>query len=503
MKIISKLNFKFFVKKEIWITTVIIILLLAGIIFGAFSDIFTDHGSWVVKIDEKYISVQDFEKELSKIKQDSQNLSKTSEELKRELLNIITIREVFEKEAKRYNVKITNDIVAKLIKKNASFHKDGKFSPDLFKAFLENNNVSEAYFIEHMKHKMIDSIVGSFGVNAITMDTDLAKLIDKSRKEQRLVDVYKLSVDKIKVDNNVSETEISDFYNKNRDLFIIPQKYNVSYIKGEDIYAKVQYNPSEDEVNYFISTNNVRNITKSVAKEVLKTRYICQALQDMTQNIHSSEDLENVKSIYGVNEYKDTEEENVNNSGKKEGNVYLSFTGNECYNVRMNVIRSIAPVRYVDFEQSKSKIKDMIIKQRRADKAKDVVDDLNKMIAKDNTLYHNISRELLKNGFVVNSGLLTTRDGGKISGAILNEIFVEHKYNFTKIVAEGDDTYEVAFLKNVIPSTKELSKDELKMFEDKIRNAKISDIYRLYYMNLQDRYDIKVNERYFGANVVK
>jgi peptidyl-prolyl cis-trans isomerase D len=134
------------------------------------------------------------------------------------------------------------------IQSNEMFHKDGKFSIEQYEKLLRlngyNPQIYESAKLNELTQNQIKSnLFGSSFITTSALDK-LQKLNDQERSFSYLQIDANDYLDKV----NVSEQEVVDYYNENKDSFIEPQKVKVSYIElSVDELAK-EVSVSEDEL---------------------------------------------------------------------------------------------------------------------------------------------------------------------------------------------------------------------------------------------------------------
>ena len=89
----------------------------------------------------------------------------------------------------------------------------------------------------------------------------------------------------------------------------------------------------------------------------------------------------------------------------------------------------------------------------------------------------------------------------KISNNLFIEIFKIHKSQFTKSI-QSEKLHQIAFVQDVFENNKS-DPEYISKSVKALHDSKIIDLYQLYYMSLQDKYDIDINKDYFAGYVQK
>lgn len=496
--------------KTALISTVLMLILILGFLISMFVGATSDDSTWVFKIGSHHVSRSEFEKGVLKLKKVERNIGKSDQEIKLMALNTMAVEFATKKELEKYGIKIDDEIVSLIIQSDENFFKDGKFDKNVFKNFLQSRGITEADFFKYTKSQLSSQIVLSFGENFISNDKSVAEIIERSRNQKRKFEIYSLKLNDVTVDTNVEKREQSKFFNDNKSLFKNPDRKKIFYISGVDIKSKIKYNPPVDQLNSLLESR--KDLSSRQVNEFLTNSYVCKIIGDIAKSITNYDVLKSVSESYGVKIYeknlifdektKQTKYKELSDIQK--GKIGFVFDDRaECYQVEIAYVEENDDMNYKTFEESIGQINQEIIKKRRLEKIEDISKNF-KDSASDNIDGTSGLSFILSNGFKKTETKEAKRDDDVLgkNQAILENAFMTRKNELSSFINDGEVYYVVRVL-DIINFTGDLNKEKVLEIEKKIHISKISDIYKLYYMDLQDKYDIQINELYFRTNVVK
>ena len=151
------------------------------------------------------------------------------------------------------NVRIGDEQVKDLIRKNPAFQKDGKFDNELYRATIRNSGMSPDYYAEQLRTALMSATVADplqrLGASAFDFEVDnLTKLLSKVR----YVDLYSLDVKSLESTIKVSDEDMKSFYDANQDKFMSKATSKFNYIILDFNVIKETIKPTDDNlVEYY------------------------------------------------------------------------------------------------------------------------------------------------------------------------------------------------------------------------------------------------------------
>jgi len=222
-------------------------LVLIFIFFGSGS--FVSSKDTIVSIDGKSaISLEELAKEKRVV---LQSLSRYYPDIDLNSINInqlaieqLVRNKLIDLEVKNLGLVISDSLVLDLIKKDKLFHNDkGEFDKNLFKKILDANHIRESDYINGLKLSIAASFFSRNMVNFSVPDY-IAQQFYTYDNQERVVELFVVEESSKKDGLSVSDKEIENFYNSNKNNFYAPEFREIEYAefrashqdgKGEDL----------------------------------------------------------------------------------------------------------------------------------------------------------------------------------------------------------------------------------------------------------------------------
>lgn len=158
--------------------------------------------------------------------------------------------------AKQLGLGISDEQVKQAIFKQPAFQSNGKFDNTRYNAIVNQMGMTADQYAQALRNQLttqqlINAIVGTdFMLNGET--DELAALVS----QQRLVREATIDVNALAAKQQVSDAEINNYYQQNKDRFVAPEQFRVSYIKldaaampetASDAEIQAYYDQHQDE----------------------------------------------------------------------------------------------------------------------------------------------------------------------------------------------------------------------------------------------------------------
>ena len=311
-----------------WIAYVIVIGISIPFVLWGIDQYFTGGNVIVAEINETKISSERLNNEYqSRLRQMQDMISKDQNEadlqkkiIKRsvldELIDSILVREFVNKN----KFQISERTLISDIRDNKIFHTEKKFNPSRYQKLLESQGIKTSDYerIRNSELKTLqfyNNIVESSFI-ATEQLKDLEKLKYQTRDFKLLSLSYNDFIDNKKIS---SEKEKKDFYVKYKNIFSMPEKFNVEYLVFNKKILKKQINISSENIENYYNENKFKYITaeKRRVKQIF--------LSNIKGNKESNSEL--INTIFSKLKSNDifeslaTEYSNDQLSNKKEGDI--------------------------------------------------------------------------------------------------------------------------------------------------------------------------------------
>lgn len=241
-----------------------------------------DAGNGVATVDGKKITQQDWEAaQRRQIDQYRQMLGDKfdqkmfdSPEAKQAILENLVAERSINAEIARSNLTVSNATIQRTILDIEAFRKpDGSFDKQRYVAALAAQGMSPDMFVERMRQDMsVQQLAGSIQTTAFaprSVASRLSDINDQEREVQELMFPAADFVSQVKVTDEM----VKAFYDKNPQLFLIPEQVKAEYAVFDSAVVEAQAPVSDAEVADFYKQNEKRFTTdeKRTASHILIT----------------------------------------------------------------------------------------------------------------------------------------------------------------------------------------------------------------------------------------
>lgn len=236
----------------IWISTIAFVG--AGFVgWGAYS--FGSSGSSVAKVGEVEVPMSDLQKEYSRIFELYNQMfgGKLDKEQAKQLgiedqaLNNLLTQALFLNYAKEVGLRVGDEEVAKEVSQIESFYEDGRFSQDIYKRVLAQNNLKPSDFEESIRKSILIEKIRDIIKPRLT---DLEKeAINAAFYMQNRLRVEVLDIDDFSP--AIIESELKEFWEKNKENYPTAKEYEIEAILVKNSDTEV----SHDEVVKYYEEN--------------------------------------------------------------------------------------------------------------------------------------------------------------------------------------------------------------------------------------------------------
>ncbi|MFC5462870.1 SurA N-terminal domain-containing protein [Massilia niabensis] len=229
-----------------------------------------DSGVGVAEVDGRNITQQEWEeaqrRQIDQARQQmgpqfDQKLFETPE-AKREVLENLVAERAVNAEIARSKLTVSDQSLAKAISAIDTFRKpDGSFDMDGYRAALAAQGMTPEAFDARMRRDMaIQQLAGSVGATAFvprSVAERISNINDQQREVQELVFPIANYLPQVKVTDDM----VKAFYDKNANLFLIPEQVKAEYVVLDSAAVESQVTTTDAEVAQFYNANQKRFTT--------------------------------------------------------------------------------------------------------------------------------------------------------------------------------------------------------------------------------------------------
>ncbi len=434
----------------------------------------------IVEINETKVSTKEFMDYLKAINISRDEIEKKGKE---KLINEILTNYVSEKiisiETKEKGIRLTDSSLKEILISDKEFSKDGKFLRTKYEKFLLSNGFTAPEYEKNIlnlenKGQLLSFYSGGIKLPSFLID-DLYKQENKSKK------ISFLDLEKIYSKEKVSEKEIKDFYEKNKEFFkdkfrsfkylelspeiLVGQKdFNEIYFKKIDqIENDILDGKNFEEITTF-AKSNIKTVDAINYKKFKTNGNIFQINDQLLEEIFKVKNLNTPKFIGFSNKFYIAEVVN-------EENISLDINNK---NVRDTINKQIKIVKLIEKNNSLTK---------KINNKKFFEKDMYELSEKNNVP---IQKAEIKN----------INDSSKFNDVLLKQIYM---YGSNQIFIITD--YPVAKKNFLVKIDKELDpiiNPDSKVYKEYVKksNSKyISEVYKSYDSYINAIYKININEK--------
>lgn len=241
-----------------WLGKALIIILLLPFAFFGISSIFqvNPNRNVVAEVNDQEISESDLLRamEISKqtlISQLGEQAASllTNEVLRPSTLNTLIDQALLKQSAEENGLQISTQVIHKMIAGMEAFHIDGKFSQQRYEALLRSNGLSPESFPEKIREDLLlqQSKNGYLTTGFATKNE--INFLQGLKNQTRTFQYAQLDAKQFLDSVNVTDQQIQDYYNKNKESFKTEESISLDYLLINKSDYVSQENPTEDEIN--------------------------------------------------------------------------------------------------------------------------------------------------------------------------------------------------------------------------------------------------------------
>jgi peptidyl-prolyl cis-trans isomerase D len=447
---------------------IILVIIIIPFIFWGMGGVFNSGNvNNIVKINNQNISTQDFINHLNESKINPKIIKENIDNnILEELLAQLVSEKILKKEITELNISISEESLAKIIKKNKNFLDNKKFSRTKYEKFLLSQNLTAASFEQDLKNKELRNLLFFYVSGGIKSPLYIT---NKSYKDQTgILDINFINLNSnYKKEDNFSLDEINTFINENAEN-LKNEFIDLSYLKitpknlvGADDFNQPFYEKIDELENKISNGEDFLTISNELKiKPITRLNYI---------NTGNNEIIEN--KIYA----------------KRNENKIQLIEDNEFYLLyQINQIKKILP--NINDKVFKNKIKKLLYKKNKYSFNKKILDEIN------SKKFNQINFEKLSNNNIEITKLNSIKDNSKFTTDSVKLLYSLPINEFTLIADEKKNIYIAKIIKL---SQKNIDKNSKDFFEYQSQSniAMRNNVYSSYDLYLNNKYKVTVNDK--------
>ena len=388
-----------------WVVGLLVVLVAIPLVFMGLGDYQTPSNTYVIKINDQNITNSKIEQEVYQYKQ---ALSKnyggsippiyTDEFIKKITVEYIIRTTLIDQMSRDFGLVFHNQSILDDLYNTNAFRDKGVFSNDLYKAQLFRLNVTPEIYESYVYQKGIsEQLKQSITDTSILTKNEILDLTS-NRFQERVINFKILSRSQVESNLTLSEDNLFDYYNSNKDNFREPEYafFRFIEISKDNIYKNITITENELKTEY---DNRLKDGIYSGTKKYVIS-HVSVSKRDDSDNTHKKihSELLNGKSFAQVsNEYNVSKESKTNKGFMGEiviedlptpfksaiynleiGQISEPFEYQNKYHIIS--IKSITDGKVTKFDSVKQDIRNEVLNDIVAKKYFSLIDEVNEII---------------------------------------------------------------------------------------------------------------------------
>jgi peptidyl-prolyl cis-trans isomerase D len=423
------------------------------------------------------------------------------------VLNYLITNSMVKYLAQIYDFDLAEEKIISYIKENSDFkNESGEFDLNIFKSVFDNSLRKENEYISSIKDRMIYSSMARIFRDSFTPSSALNDNMIEYMAQAREIDVFLVDLDNVPNDyipDEVTASQIQDFYKNNKSIFVVPELRSFDYIMIDKEYLQKKLDISESDLKAYFNENNQdfpnRDFSeaKSQIKEMLTQERTEELASELAKNLEedSSNGL-NITEIAEKYNIKIHSQEKISlsamNSSKKpeyvefadsvfelaEGEISYPIEMQDRSNILLVQIKSIQEPKQMELDEVTHEIGEILKREMLAFENKKNLESFRKSYDStkiDNSVLKSKGIIKLSNQELIRSEL-SMQDQFPVD--LLNTVFNLKKNDISQIVSDEKKLY-FAHVKSVRvdkAKVQKIKKNSENYFSDIIRDGVFQEL---------------------------
>ena len=336
----------------------------------------------VIKVDDLEISQSEFnfmlQKELAKLKEMDSESPEEAEaqkaEISAELAKIKLDDLLLENTMKKFKVDVSDNLISQIIQISPQFMNNGQFDREMYKWYLNKNNMTEQDLIAEIKRNIGRKILIETQISGFNVPEVLQKQMQKVLGQRRTFKYIKLAHDAAKVERQPSQEELDQYYEDFNEEFRIPEKRDIKILSLPLETIENSINVSDDDINTYYK-EHIEEYEQPEKRHVLQMVFENEDDAKNAMTKLSSKDFMDVAKESGQSE-EDTDFGEVAKSDLSDDLAHIVFSLNkgqtsqpENINGSWQILKvtDIVPANITPREQANAQIKKTIQEEKAYD----------------------------------------------------------------------------------------------------------------------------------------
>ncbi|MBB1315428.1 MULTISPECIES: peptidylprolyl isomerase [Aliivibrio] len=260
-------------------STGLVVKIILGLII--FSFVFAGVGSYLVggsqplaaKVGEREITRNDFEQ----VYQNERNRMQSQlgeyfstllgdpayvEQFRKSVLDRMVNDALLDNQAQELGLRVSDEQIRQAILSMPQFQKDGKFDEEIFNVSLRRAGFTSDSFAEYLRGDLVrNQLVSALESTEFTLSNEV-KAQGELEGQQREIRTITLDTATFAKNAKVTEEEVKEYYDANKQQFVRPEQVKVSYIELSGESLKAQAPITDEEIQTYYNENQDKYSTQ-------------------------------------------------------------------------------------------------------------------------------------------------------------------------------------------------------------------------------------------------
>lgn len=215
----------------------------------------------VIKVDNIEISKAQFAHQAQKDINEARRMMGDDAEITEDIQSMLiheqiqkTVRNaVLDRTAQKYNIEFRPALLSSLIVNQPAFQDEtGRFNPYVFQRYLSQTGMTEGEMLAGLRRDLVRRLVVELPVLQFNVPQTLIDAMGKVDNKRRTFKYVEISPDSIKVDRQISQEEIEQYYEDFSANFMEPERRDITmmFLSLDDIADQIQFTDEEIKTFY-------------------------------------------------------------------------------------------------------------------------------------------------------------------------------------------------------------------------------------------------------------
>ena len=295
----------------------------------------------VIKVDDKEIMQDEMNIKLQDSIRKSQKMFgdeiDIDDNMRKDILTSLVKQNVTDmiiaREAEKKGASISDELIEQIIATQPEFmDASGKFSPELLRRQLSYFDMSEQEYIANLKKNILSRHLVYSPVENIAFPSFMNSYIAQIENQQKIFSYVTIDPQELKIDRDISQEEIEQYYEDFAPQFEEPEKRDVSFIELKISDLASDITPDEDEIEAYYQANIFEYV-------IPEQRNVLQMVFDDEETAEAAlSEINQGKDFYLVAAQKANQDRNTTNLGSVTSDSLLPELSQDVFDAKLNQI---------------------------------------------------------------------------------------------------------------------------------------------------------------------